>query len=66
MKKICVVGAGFIGLSTAVNLVTSVPLGECWEVTLVADKFSPNTTSDGAAGLFKPHAINGEQFVDIM
>ena len=66
MKNICVVGAGVIGLSTALRLVTSAPGGEGWQVTVIAEKFSPNTTSDGAAGVWKPHTINGDQFVDIV
>lgn len=51
--KVVVVGAGVIGFSTAVCLAESVP--NC-AVTLVAEKFSPDTTSDGAAGiLFAAH-----------
>ena len=43
-----VVGAGVIGFSTAVCIAESLSL--C-AVTLVADQFSPDTTSDGAAGI---------------
>lgn len=46
--KVVVVGAGVIGFSTAVCLIESVPNVS---VTLIADKFSPDTTSDGAAGI---------------
>ncbi|CAL8284667.1 unnamed protein product [Lota lota] len=46
--KMVVVGAGVIGFSTAVCIAESLPF--C-EVTLVADQFSPDTTSDGAAGI---------------
>lgn len=42
------VGAGIIGLSTAVCLAEALP--DC-SVTLVAEKFSPDTTSDVAAGI---------------
>ncbi|KAK0153084.1 D-aspartate oxidase [Merluccius polli] len=50
MKRVelVVVGAGVIGLSTAVVLAEALPL--C-RVTVVADQFSPDTTSDGAAGI---------------
>ena len=50
MKRVelVVVGAGVIGLSTAVVLAEALPL--C-RVTVVADRFSPDTTSDGAAGI---------------
>ncbi|XP_037602537.1 D-aspartate oxidase [Sebastes umbrosus] len=46
--RVVVVGAGVIGFSTAVCIAEALPL--C-SVTLLADKFSPDTTSDGAAGI---------------
>lgn len=46
--KVAVVGAGVIGFSTAVCVAESLP--NCF-VTLIAEKFSPDTTSDGAAGI---------------
>lgn len=46
--KVVVVGAGVIGFSTAVCVAESLP--NC-SVTLIAEKFSPDTTSDGAAGI---------------
>lgn len=46
--KVVVVGAGVIGFSTAVCLAESLP--NCF-VTLIGEKFSPNTTSDIAAGI---------------
>lgn len=55
--KVVVVGAGVIGFSTAVCLIESVPNVS---VTLIADKFSPDTTSDGAAGI-----LFAAQFPDI-
>ena len=48
--KIAVIGAGIIGLSSAYVLKT---FDDHLDVTLFAEKFSPNTTSDGAAGIFK-------------
>ncbi len=53
MVQIAVVGAGVIGLSTAYNILTELPNAE---VTVIAEKFSPNTTSDVAAGIWAPHA----------
>ncbi|XP_071962329.1 D-aspartate oxidase-like [Antedon mediterranea] len=47
-KRVCVVGAGVIGLSTAVRLLDVAP---SLQVTVVADLFTPFTTSDGAAGV---------------
>lgn len=46
--RVVVVGAGVIGFSTAVCISEALPF--C-AVTLMADKFSPDTTSDGAAGI---------------
>uniref|UniRef100_F7DD42 D-aspartate oxidase n=1 Tax=Equus caballus TaxID=9796 RepID=F7DD42_HORSE len=51
--RIAVVGAGLMGLSTAVCIPTLVP--RC-SVTVIADKFTPDTTSDVAAGILIPHA----------
>ena len=53
--KICVIGAGVIGLPTAMNILESLPNVE---VTVTAEKFSPHTTSDGAAGYWMPHALS--------
>ncbi|XP_014828138.1 PREDICTED: D-aspartate oxidase [Poecilia mexicana] len=46
--QVVVLGAGVVGLSTAVCIAESLPV--C-SVTLLAEKFSPDTTSDGAAGI---------------
>lgn len=46
-----ILGAGVVGLSTAVNVQKFFP---DLEVTVIADKFEDETTSDGAAGLFRP------------
>ena len=51
---ICIVGAGISGLSTAVFLQQS---GVKADVTITADKFSPNTTSDVAAGIWIPYNV---------
>ncbi|XP_077991394.1 D-aspartate oxidase-like [Glandiceps talaboti] len=50
--KVGVIGAGVIGLSSAVNILENIPNVE---VTIIADKFSPNTTGDGAAGFWEPY-----------
>lgn len=49
--RVAVVGAGVVGLSTAVCVAEALPF--C-SVTVLADKFSPDTTSDGAAGVLSP------------
>lgn len=46
--RVAVVGAGVIGFSTAVCIAEALPF--C-SITLLAEKFSPDTTSDGAAGI---------------
>ena len=53
--NICVIGGGIIGLSTAVNVARlSVP-GYRVHVTLIAERFSPDTTGDGSAGFWQPY-----------
>lgn len=47
-----VVGAGVVGLSTALNIQQRLPIAH---VTLIADKFTKDTTSHGAGGLFRPN-----------
>ncbi|CAG0908710.1 unnamed protein product, partial [Cyprideis torosa] len=48
---VVIIGAGIIGITTAVRIKQRWPSGL---VTIFADKFSPDLTSDGAAGLFTP------------
>jgi len=50
--RVAVVGAGVVGLSTAVQIQQVVPAGV--KVTIIADKFTTETTSHGAAGIFRP------------
>ncbi|XP_022375966.1 D-aspartate oxidase [Enhydra lutris kenyoni] len=50
--RIAVVGAGVVGLSTALCVSKLVP--GC-SITVISDKFSPDTTSDVAAGMLIPH-----------
>ena len=50
--KICIVGAGIIGTTTAYRIVERFP--QC-KVVLLAENFSPQTTSDGTAGFWEPH-----------
>uniref|UniRef100_A0A8C9WDG4 D-aspartate oxidase n=1 Tax=Scleropages formosus TaxID=113540 RepID=A0A8C9WDG4_SCLFO len=54
---VAVVGAGVVGLSTAVVIAEALP--HC-SVTVLADRFTPNTTSDGAAGI-----LFASQFPDV-
>ncbi|KAF6113411.1 D-aspartate oxidase [Phyllostomus discolor] len=50
--RVAVVGAGVMGLSTALCISKLAP--RC-SVTVIADKFSPDTMSDVAAGILIPH-----------
>jgi D-amino-acid oxidase len=54
MKRVFVVGAGVCGMSAAVNLAENMRDAQ---VTVVAEKFSPNTTSDLVAGLWGPYLM---------
>ncbi|CAC5361749.1 DAO [Mytilus coruscus] len=56
--KICVIGAGVIGLSSAVRIQDKIP---GIDITIIADTFSPYTTSDGSAGFWEPHLVNPDQ-----
>lgn len=44
-------GAGVVGLTSALEVQSSFPSAH---VTVIADKFNEDTTSDGAAGIFRP------------
>jgi len=52
-RRVAVVGAGAVGLSTAVQIQQLRPSAN---VTLIADRFTTETTSHGAAGIFRPAA----------
>ena len=56
--RICVIGAGIIGVSSAVRVIEAFPGSE---VTIVADEFSPHTTSDVAGGFWEPHLLGNTQ-----
>lgn len=51
MPRIAIIGAGVVGLSTALCIKLQHPsLG----LTIIAERFLEDTTSDGAGGLFRP------------
>ena len=54
VTRVCVVGAGVVGMTTAVNVVERV---RDVTVTVIADRFGEQTTSDVAAGLCFPHLV---------
>lgn len=54
--RVAVIGAGVIGLSTALCVHERFhPLVPCLQLEVYADRFTPHTTSDGAAGLWQPY-----------
>jgi len=53
-----VLGSGVIGLCSAIRL-----LEDGWKVHIIAEKWSPNLTSDGAAGFFAPFLSHPEEKV---
>lgn len=53
MYNIAVLGAGIIGVSTALNTQKLIPLAR---VKIISEKFGQETTSWGAGGLFRPTA----------
>ncbi|XP_038056762.1 D-aspartate oxidase-like isoform X1 [Patiria miniata] len=61
--RVGVVGAGVIGLSTAYNIKDRIPDAE---VTIVADRFSPNTTGDGTGGLWMPYMLGSTPTESVM
>ncbi|XP_064483978.1 D-amino-acid oxidase-like [Ornithodoros turicata] len=54
--RIAVVGAGIIGLTTAVKAIETL---RDVHITILADKFTPETTGDVAAGFLDPSLIKG-------
>ncbi|PSN50886.1 D-aspartate oxidase [Blattella germanica] len=52
--RIAVIGAGIVGMSTAVLVQEKIP---GIDITVISEKFSPHTTGDVAAGLWLPHCL---------
>lgn len=49
--RVGVLGAGIVGLTSALEVLQTFP---SVHLTVIADKFNQDTTSDGAAGIFRP------------
>ncbi|ODN03045.1 D-aspartate oxidase [Orchesella cincta] len=62
MVRIAVVGAGIIGLSSAICIQKSVPDAK---ITLITEKLSPHTTGDGAAGVWSPYLLGDTPEKDV-
>ncbi|XP_076236568.1 D-aspartate oxidase-like [Calliopsis andreniformis] len=52
--RVAVIGAGIIGITSAVAVKDAFPQ---FEVHVFADLFSPDTTGDGSAGLWSPYLV---------
>lgn len=61
--RIAVVGAGIIGMTSAVAIKNDFPDAD---VTVLAELFSPETTGDGSAGLWGPFVIGDTSDKDMM
>lgn len=55
--SVCIVGGGICGLSTALSLIEA---NSGYDITIVADKFSPDTTSNVAAAIILPFILGPE------
>lgn len=58
--RCAVLGAGIVGLSAALELAL-----RGHKVTVIADKFSPETTSDGAGAYWRPYFLLGSSDEDV-
>ncbi|XP_078277922.1 D-amino-acid oxidase-like isoform X2 [Rhinoraja longicauda] len=57
--RVAVIGAGVIGLSSAQSIINRFqPTVKPLTVIVHADTFTPNTTSDGAAGFWQPYVLD--------
>ncbi|CAL1278211.1 unnamed protein product [Larinioides sclopetarius] len=52
--KVAIIGGGVIGLTTAVVIAENV---KDVQVTVISEKWSPNTTGDGSAGFWAPYLL---------
>lgn len=63
MKSIAVIGAGVIGVTTAIQIQKDV---SNVSVTIITAKLSPDTTGDVSAGLWGPYLLGDTPSIDIM
>ena len=55
--RITIVGAGIIGLTTACTILKEYAGNEHLRLTILAEKFSPDTTGDISAGYWEPYGL---------
>jgi D-amino-acid oxidase len=61
--KVCIIGAGIVGLSVALKLTEA--YGSSVDITVTAELFTQQTTSYGSGGLWEPYAILGTPDEDL-
>ncbi|XP_055936523.1 D-aspartate oxidase-like [Argiope bruennichi] len=54
VRKVAIVGGGVVGLTTAVVIAENL---KDVQVTVISDKWSPETTGDGSAGFLTPYLL---------
>ncbi|KAF7267796.1 hypothetical protein GWI33_019033 [Rhynchophorus ferrugineus] len=64
MYNIAIIGGGCMGVASAVEIQKL--LGDKVTVTIFAEKFTPDTTSDVAAGLWEPYLLGDTKPEDLM
>lgn len=60
MVRVAVLGAGITGVCSAYQIKEKYPNVD---VTIIAEKFTPNNTSDGAAGLVRNAQVGKSQLL---
>lgn len=55
--RITIIGAGVIGLTTACTILKEYAANENLQLTIISEKFSPNTTGDVSAGYWEPYGF---------
>jgi hypothetical protein len=55
--RITIIGAGIIGLTTACTLLKEYSTNENLQITIISEKFSPDTTGDVSAGYWEPYGL---------
>ena len=55
--RVTIIGAGIIGLTTACTLLKEYAANENLQLTIVSEKFSPETTGDVSAGYWEPYGL---------
>ncbi|CAF1053034.1 unnamed protein product [Rotaria sordida] len=55
--RITIVGAGIIGLTTACTLLKEYATNENLQLTIISEKFTPETTGDISAGYWEPYGL---------